>query len=162
MAPARKGGGAVISVRPWHTHMKHDGYTDEHIRAILEEARRVAVVGMSRSATKAAGHIPRYLAECGYDVVPVNPNADYICGHISYPRISEVEGQIDIVDVFRPSGQVMPIVREALTKHPRAIWLQEGIYSSEAAEMARQAGVPLIYDRCMMVEHQRLVGTGHI
>ncbi len=140
--------------------MGRDTHTDGQIRAMLEGARRVAVVGMSRSAAKAAGHVPRYLMECGYDVVPVNPNADRIGGRRSYPSISEVEGGIDIVDVFRPSDQAASVVREALTVRPGAIWLQEGIYSGAAEEMARRAGVPLVYNRCIMVEHRRLVGAG--
>ena len=135
---------------------ERDGHTDDQIRAILESARRVVVVGMSRSADKAAGHVPRYLIKCGYDVVPVNPHAGHILGRVSYPNIERVEGRIDIVDVFRPSGQVAPIVRQALAKKPGAVWLQEGIYSREAEEMAQQAHVPLIYNRCIMVEHQRL------
>ena len=140
--------------------MKRDEHTDEQIRTMLEGARKVAVVGMSRSAIKAAGQIPRYLAGCGYDVVPVNPNADHICGRRSYPRITEVEDKIDIVDVFRPSDQAASVVREALAKRPGMIWLQEGIYSAEAEELARRKDIPLVYNRCIMVEHQRLVGAG--
>ena len=140
--------------------MKRDGHTDGQIRTMLEGARRVAVVGMSRSAAKAAGHIPRYLARRGYDVVPVNPNAKHICGRRSYSSITEVEGKIDIVDIFRPSDQAASVVREALAKRPGMIWLQEGIYSGEAEEMARQEGVPMVYNRCIMVEHQRLMGAG--
>lgn len=140
--------------------MGRDTHTDGQIRAMLAGARRVAVVGMSRSAAKAAGHVPRYLMGCGYDVVPVNPNADRISGRRSYPSISEVEGRVDIVDVFRPSDQAASVVREALTVRPGAIWLQEGIYSREAEEMALREGVPLVYNRCIMVEHRRLVGAG--
>lgn len=139
--------------------MKRDGHTDGQIRAILESARRVVVVGMSRSADKAAGHVPRYLIKCGYDVVPVNPHTGHILGRVSYPNIERVEGSIDIVDVFRPSDQVVPVVRQALAKKPGAIWLQEGIYSREAEEMAQEAHVPLVYNRCIMVEHQRLASN---
>ena len=139
--------------------MKRDGHTDGQIRAILESARRVAVVGMSRSADKAAGHVPRYLIKCGYDVVPVNPYAGRILGMVSYSNIERVGGRIDIVDVFRPSDQVVPIVRQALAKKPGAIWLQEGIYNREAEEMAQEAHVPLVYNRCIMVEHQRLASN---
>ncbi|MCE2507946.1 MAG: CoA-binding protein [Nitrosopumilaceae archaeon] len=154
--------GAVICARPYRRRVKRDGHTDGQIRIMLEGARRVAVVGMSRSAAKAAGHIPRYLAGCGYDVVPVNPNADNIGGRRSYSSIAEVEGKIDIVDIFRPSDQAASVVREALAKRPGMIWLQEGIYSGEAEELARREGVPLVYNRCIMVEHQRLVGaSGH-
>ena len=153
-------GGAIICAPSHSRRVKRDGHTDGQIRTMLEGARRVAVVGMSRSAAKAAGQIPRYLAGCGYDVVPVNPNADHICGRRSYPRITEVEGRIDIVDVFRPSDQAASVVREALAKRPGMIWLQEGIYSGEAEELARREGVPLVYNRCIMVEHQRLVGVG--
>ena len=71
-----------------------------------------------------------------------------------------MEGKIDIVDVFRPSDQAASVVREALAKRPGMIWLQEGIYSAEAEELARREDIPLVYNRCIMVEHQRLVGAG--
>lgn len=155
-------GGAIICIFTPSPRMKHDGYTDRQIRTMLMSARRIAVVGMSRSAAKAAGQIPRYMAGCGYDVIPINPNTDRICDRISYAGIAEVEGQIDIVDVFRPSDQAAAVVREALAKRPKVIWLQEGIYSDEAERMARQEDIPLVYNRCIMVEHQRLVGAdGH-
>ncbi len=154
--------GAIICICTHSQRMKHDEYTDRQIRTMLMSARRVAVVGMSRSTAKAAGQIPRYLAGCGYDVIPINPNADRICGRRSYASIAEVEDQIDIVDVFRPSDQAAAVVREALAKRPKMIWLQEGIYSDEAEKLARQEGIPLVYNRCIMVEHQRLVGAdGH-
>lgn len=152
-------GGAIICICTHSQRMKRDGHTDRQIRTMLMSARRVAVVGMSRSTAKAAGQIPRYLVKCGYDVIPINPNADHIHGRRSYASIAEVEGQIDIVDVFRPSDQAAAVVREALDNRPKMIWLQEGIYSDEAEKLARQEGIPLVYNRCIMVEHQRLVGT---
>ena len=154
--------GAIICICTHSQHMKRDEHTDRQIRTMLMSARRVAVVGMSRSTAKAAGQIPRYLLECGYDVIPINPNADYICNRKSYASIAEVEYQIDIVDVFRPSDQAAAVVREALVMRPKMIWLQEGIYSDEAEKLAQQEGIPLVYNRCIMVEHQRLVGAdGH-
>lgn len=137
--------------------MKHDAQTDEKISRMLKDSVRIAVVGMSRDISKAAGQVPRYLMEKGYDIIPVNPYADRICGLRSYDSLLEIEDPLDIINVFRPSDQVVPVVREALVKRPMGIWLQEGIFNNEAVEMARRDGVPIIYNRCIMMEHRRLL-----
>lgn len=139
--------------------MRRDSHTDEQIRVMLQDARRVAVVGMSRSTTKAAGHVPRYLIKHGYDILPVNPYTKHIDGIPSYNVVSDIEGRVDIVDVFRPSEQVASIIHEALDIKPGAIWLQEGLYSREAEQMAQQAGIPFVYNRCIMMEYMKLVGA---
>jgi hypothetical protein len=111
---------------------------------------------MSQHPGKAAHGVPRYLSENGYDITPVNPNADVILGKKCFDDISQVEGEIDIVDVFRPSDQVLPVVKEAIKKNPKVIWLQEGIHNQEAEELARDAGIQVVFNRCMLAEHQRL------
>ncbi len=135
--------------------MERDTHSDDEIRQILA-LKKVAVVGMSQNQGKAAHGVPRYLSENGYDLTPVNPNADEILGKKCLDEISEVEGEIDIVDVFRPSDQVLPIVKEAIKKNPKVIWLQEGIHNQEAEELARDAGIKVVFNRCMLAEHQRL------
>ena len=135
--------------------MDRDSHTDNEIRQILS-LRKVAVVGMSQHFGKAAHGVPRYLSENGYDITPVNPNADEILGKKCFDEISQVQGEIDIVDVFRPSDQVLPIVKEAIKKNPKVIWLQEGIHNVEAEELARDAGIKVVFNRCMLAEHQRL------
>ena len=135
--------------------MEQDPYNDDEIRSILS-LKRVAVIGMSKHPRKAAQSVPRYLSENGYEITPVNPTADEILGKKCYSEISKVDGEIDIVDVFRPSEKVLPIVQEAIKIKPKVIWLQEGIHNIEAEELARNAGIKVVFNRCMLAEHQRL------
>lgn len=135
--------------------MDRDFHSDDEIRQILS-LKKVAVVGMSKNPRKAAHTIPKYLSENGYDITPVNPNADNILGKKCIDNISMVKTPIDIVDIFRPSDQVLPIVKEAIKKNPKVIWLQEGIHNEEAEELARNAGIKVVFNRCMFAEHQRL------
>ncbi len=133
-----------------------DGYTDDEIRDIFLNSRRIVVVGMSRNPDKPAHYVPMYLKERGYEIIPVNPMADEIAGLKVYKSILDVEGDIDVVDVFRPSEEVPKVVREAIKKNPKVIWLQEGIYHPEAVELAHEAGIKIVWNRCMMREHKRL------
>ena len=135
--------------------MVKDEHTDEQIREILS-LKKVAVIGMSKNSSKAAHYVPRYLSENGYDITPVNPTTDEILGKKCYDSVSEIDEEIDIVDVFRPSDQVLPVIQEAIKKKPKVIWLQEGIHNSEAEELARKEGIQVIFNRCMLAEHQRL------
>ena len=135
--------------------MEQDDHTDEQIRDILSH-KKVAVIGMSKSSFKAAHFVPKYLADNGYDVTPVNPLSDEILGKKCYGSISEIDEDIEIVDIFRPSDQVLPFVKEAIKKKPKVIWLQEGIHNSEAEELARKEGIKVVFNRCMLAEHQRL------
>ena len=136
--------------------MECDSYSDDEIREILA-LKHVAVVGMSKHPNKAAHSVPKYLMDNGYDVMPVNPTTDEILGKKSYDKISDIDGDVDIVDVFRPSEQVLPIIQEAIKKKPKVIWLQEGIHNIEAEEIARKEGIKVVYNRCMFAEHQRLL-----
>ena len=136
--------------------MERDSYTDDEIREILS-LKRVAVVGMSKNDYKAAHYVPKYLSENGYDIVPINPTADEILGKKCYDTISDVEGDIDVLDVFRPSDLVLPVVEEAIKKKPKVIWLQEGIHNLQAEDLARKNGIKIVFNRCMLAEHQRLL-----
>ena len=134
-----------------------DGLTDEEIRQILS-LKRVAVAGMSRDPAKPAHYVPKYLLERGYEIIPVNPTADVILGLRVYKSLREVQGPVDVVDVFRPSEAVPEVVREAVFVRPKVVWLQEGIYHPEAVEIARANGIKIAWNRCMMKEHRRLFG----
>ena len=138
--------------------MDIDSHSDDEIKQIFS-LKNVAVVGMSRHPEKAAHFVPKYLAENGYNITPVNPTADNIMGKKCYHSVTEIPDDIDIVDVFRPSDQVLPIVEEAIKKNPKVIWLQEGIHNSDAEELARKAGIKVIFNRCMLAEHRRLFGS---
>ena len=135
--------------------MERDSYTDEEIKQIFS-LKNVAVVGMSKNSEKAAHFVPKYLSEQGFDITPVNPNATEILGKKSYPDISSLDHHVDIIDIFRPSEDVLSFVEDAIKKKPKVIWLQEGIHNSEAEELARNNGIMIVFNRCMLAEHQRL------
>ena len=136
--------------------MEQDNYSDEQIRDILS-LKKVTVIGMSKHSSKAAHFVPKYLFENGYDITPVNPTAEEILDKKCYNSVSEIDEEIEIVDIFRPSDQILPFVREAIKKKPKVIWLQEGIHNSEAEELARKEGIKVIFNRCMLAEHRRLL-----
>jgi len=135
--------------------MEKDSHTDEEIKEIFS-LKNIAVIGMSKHQEKAAHFVPKYLVENGYNITPVNPTADEILDKKCYPTVDKIDNQIDIVDVFRPSDQVLPVVQEAIKIKPKVIWLQEGIHNAEAEELARKEGIKVVFNRCMLAEHQRL------
>ncbi|MCL7417044.1 MAG: CoA-binding protein [Halalkalicoccus sp.] len=133
--------------------------TDEEVREILGK-ETVAVVGCSTTPGKAAHEIPKYLQRQSYEVIPVNPNAEAVLGRPAYDSLLEVEEEIEIVDVFRPSDEVAGIVEEALVRDDcGVIWLQLGIHDDEAVARAEAAGRCVVEDRCMKPEHRRLVAS---
>jgi predicted CoA-binding protein len=136
--------------------MIKDSHTDEEIKDIFA-LKKIAVIGMSRHPVKAAHFVPKYLSEQGFDITPVNPTANEILGKKCYSDISLVQDPIDIVDIFRPSEQVLPVVQNAIKKKPKVIWLQEGIHNEEAENLAREHGIDVVFNRCMLAEHQRLM-----
>ena len=133
--------------------------TDAELRELLA-LNRVAVVGCSATEGKEAHEVPKYLQAHGYTVVPVNPNADEVLGETAYDSLAAVpEDAVDIVDVFRPSEEVAGIVDEALDRTDvRALWTQLGIRDDAAARRAEEAGLAVVQDHCMRIEHRRLIG----
>ncbi|KAF6247349.1 CoA-binding protein [Nitrosopumilus sp. b3] len=136
--------------------MEQDIHTDDQIRDILS-MRKVAVIGMSKNSSKAAHYVPKYLSDNGYDIKPVNLTTNKILGKKCYASISEIEEDVEIIDIFRPSEQVLSVIHDAIKKKPKVIWLQEGIHNSEAEELARKEGITVVFNRCMLAEHQRLM-----
>ncbi|APW99442.1 CoA-binding protein [Halobiforma lacisalsi AJ5] len=133
--------------------------SDAEIEAVLE-AETVAVVGCSSTPGKAAHDVPSYLADHGYEVYPVNPFADEILGRRAVDSLSELDEEVDVdvVCIFRPSDEVAGIVDEALERDDvEAIWTQLGIEDDEATVRAEGAGTTVVQDRCMKVEHRRLL-----
>ncbi|KAG2471763.1 MAG: CoA-binding domain-containing protein [Nitrosopumilales archaeon] len=135
--------------------MEKDDHSDDEIKQIFS-LKNVAVIGMSRHPEKAAHFVPKYLSEQGFNILPVNPMSSEILNKKCYSSVTEVDEPIDIVDVFRPSDQVLPVVEEAIKMKPKVIWLQEGIHNQEAEELARKEGIKVVFNRCMLAEHQRL------
>ena len=130
------------------------------LRDILATARTIAVVGLSPSPERPSQHVARYLQSVGYRIIPVNPHHASILGERSYPTLTAAAADhtIDVVDVFRRSAFVGPIVDEAISLRPppKLIWLQLGVVDEAAAERARAAGIPFVMDHCLMVEHRAL------
>jgi hypothetical protein len=134
---------------------------DEGFRRLLAYDT-VAVIGCSTTPGKAAHDVPKYLLDHGYDVVPVNPFADEIFGRDAYDSLADVEEDVGLVDVFRPSEEVPGIVDDVVAREEsrgdvEALWLQLGISHDEAVERAENAGLDVVQDRCMKVEHERLM-----
>ncbi len=130
---------------------------DDELRDLLQ-LDTIAVVGCSTTSGKAAHDVPKYLLDHGYDVIPVNPFADEIFGRDTYDSLAAIPDEIDIVDVFRPSDEVPEIVDGAIDREDAdAVWLQQGIRHDEAAERAETAGKRVVQDKCMKVEHRRLM-----
>jgi len=138
-----------------------DGLSDEELRRILSEARRIAVVGFSRDPSKPSHFVPKFLMRQGYEVIPVNPNVERILGLKAYRSLLEIEISVDVVDVFRPSSDIPWVAEHALLMRfrPKVFWMQEGIYNREAAEMLRRNNIIVVWNRCVMKEHNRLFGT---
>ena len=137
-------------------------YQDERtIEATLLAARTVAIVGLSRDPLRASYFIGYYLKRHGYRVVPVNPKETEILGEKSYPSLKEIPFPVDVVDVFRRPDAVPGIAREAVAVGAKALWLQFGVISPEAAKIAEDGGLTVVMDRCMKVEHARHLGRMH-
>jgi predicted CoA-binding protein len=137
-------------------------YSDSHLREILTRTRRVAVVGVSMNPVRPSYYVARYLGLKNFDIVPVNPGhaGEMLLGQRVVARLSDIEGGVDMVDIFRRSEHVGPIVEEALAAFPglRTIWMQIGVEHPQAAAMARARGVDVVMNRCPKIEYQRLFG----
>jgi predicted CoA-binding protein len=125
---------------------------------ILEDYRRIAMVGLSSNPFRPSHFAAIYLISEGYDVIPVNPREEEILGRRCYPTLSAIPGGIEVVNIFREPAAVPAIVEEAIGVGARVIWMQLGVIHDEAAERARDAGLEVVMDRCMKIEHARFFG----
>lgn len=132
--------------------------TDAEIREVLLAARTIAVVGLSDKPDRDSNEVARYLKGQGYRIVPVNPMIAEVLGERSYPSVREIPPnvRIDIVDIFRRSDQVPPVVDEAIARHVPVIWMQLGVENAAAAAAARAAGAVVFENLCTMAQHRRL------
>lgn len=129
----------------------------QSIAELLRESRTIAVVGLSSRKWRPSYGVSEYMQGAGYRIIPVNPKETEVLGEKSYPDLDSVLERIDIVDVFRRSEFVPEIVDAAIRAGARAVWMQEGVVHEEAARKARQAGLTVVMDRCILKEHRRLV-----
>jgi uncharacterized protein len=134
---------------------------DNELREIYQSTQTIAVVGASSDPSKPGYRIPRYLQSQGYRIIPVSPKGGEILGESVHTSLSEVDVPIDVVDVFRPAEEAPGIAHEAVAVGAKVLWLQTGITSDEAAEIARAEGVRVVMDTCMGETHARLgLGPG--
>lgn len=132
--------------------------SDDELREIFE-LETIAVVGCSATPHKQAHAIPKFMRDRGYEIIPINPYADEIFGVEPYDSLSDVEAEIDIVDIFRPSNEVAEIADEAIERDDvKVVWTQLGIRDREAGERVEAADKRYVEDRCLKVEYQRLMG----
>jgi uncharacterized protein len=136
--------------------------TDEEIRELLAATRRIAVLGMKTEAQsyQPALYVPQYLVAAGLEVVPVPvyyPEATHILGLKVYRKLADIPGEVDMVDVFRRPQDIPPHLEDIFAKRPRSVWFQSGIRNDAAAERLARAGIKVVQDRCLMVEHRTLL-----
>lgn len=139
--------------------------TDEDLRALLQRARRIAVLGIKTEAQRGQPSIdvPRYMERAGYDIVPVPvyyPEVERILGQPVFRRLQDIPGDIDLVNVFRRPKDLMPHLDDIVAKQPPAVWLQLGIRDDAFAAALVAKGIDVVQDRCILVEHRRLLGAG--
>ena len=126
---------------------------------LLRAIKTIAVVGLSRDPSRPSYQVASYLQEQGYRIVPVNPNYQEILGETVFPSLLQIpkEARIDLVNIFRRPDAVLPIVEQAIQIGARGVWMQEGVIHSVAAQLAQDAGLWVVMDRCLMVEHHQYV-----
>lgn len=149
--------GAGLDSSPGEGGAAFENPSDEAIRKLLASAHRIAVVGLSAKPARPSHGVASYLRRHGYEIVPVNPTYPAVFGERSYPSLDDVPGHVDVVDVFRRSDAVGPVADAAIRIGARALWLQEGVIDVAAALRAQAAGLIVVIDRCMAVEHARLI-----
>lgn len=133
--------------------------TDQDLKDILLTAKTIAIVGLSDKPDRDSYRVAEYLQRHGYRIIPVNPVIESVLGEKSYASVTDIPHPVDVVDIFRKPDAVGPIVEEAIAAGAKVVWMQLGVVNEAAAETARRAGLQVVMDRCMKVEHGRLVGA---
>jgi predicted CoA-binding protein len=128
------------------------------LRRVLAQTKSIAVVGLSAHWYRPSYFAAKYMQDHGYRVIPVNPSYSEVLGQPCYPSLAAIPGPVDMVDCFRKSADIMPIAREAVAKGARVLWMQLGIRNEDAARLAIDAGLEVVMDRCVKIEHARILG----
>jgi uncharacterized protein len=147
---------AIDTNASWRDHLIE---TSDGIRRVIEETRRIAVLGIKREHDRPAFYVPEYAHQAGYEIVPVPvfyPDAVEILGEKIYRTVAAIPGDVDMVNVFRRPGDIPPHVDDIIAKKPKSVWFQLGIRNDAAAEKLARAGIDVVQDRCLLVELQRL------
>ena len=128
------------------------------LRRILTQQRTIAVVGLSAQWHRPSYFAAKYMQDHGYRIIPVNPNYSEVLGQRCYPGITDIPEQVGIVDCFRRASEMVPIARDAVAIGAKVLWMQLGIRSDEAASIAVEAGLDVVVDHCVKIEHARIMG----
>ena len=131
--------------------------SDEQLKSLLDHSKTIAVVGLSPKMQRPSNAVAAYLINHGYSVIPVNPGHSEILGRACYPDLKSIPAEVDIVDIFRKSSEIGPIVDQAVEIGAGAVWMQQGIINEEAANIALEAGLRVVMDLCIKIEHSRLL-----
>ncbi len=129
------------------------------LRRILATSRVIAVVGLSGNWYRPSYFAAKYMQEHGYKIIPVNPNYTEVLGEKCYPDVASIPERIDVVDCFRKPDEMPPLAREAVAKGAKVLWMQLGIRNDEAAKIANAAGLDVVQNRCVKIEHARIMGS---
>lgn len=129
---------------------------NSEIRQLLTTAQNIAIVGLSPKGNRPSNQVAVYLLAAGYNIIPVNPGQQEILGRRCYPDLESIPEPIDIVDIFRRAEDIPPIVESAIRIGARLVWMQQGIINEEAALRAQEAGLAVVMDRCLKVDHHNL------
>lgn len=132
--------------------------TDASLRHILTTCRTIAVVGISMDEDRPSHYVSKYMQQHGYRIVPVNPRYTQVLGEVCYPSLEAIPFQLDMVDVFRRTEDVLPIAQSAMAIQAQCLWQQIGVVNLEADALVKAAGKQSVMDRCLKVEHARLIG----
>jgi len=128
------------------------------LRAILTRSRVIAIVGLSANWYRPSYFAAKYMQEHGYRIVPVNPTYTEVLGEKCYPDVKSIPGPVDVVDCFRKADEMPALAREAVWKGAKVLWMQLGIHSDDAARIASEAGLDVVQNRCVKIEHARIMG----
>lgn len=126
------------------------------IADILKNSKTIAVVGLSPKENRPSNQVARYLIDAGYTVIPVNPGQDEILGQRCYPNLAAIPVKVDVVDIFRKPEDIPPVIKEAIAMKAETVWMQSGISNEQAASMAHDAGLKVVMDRCIKIDHMSL------
>ncbi len=132
--------------------------SDAEIKEILQETRRIAIVGLSNKPDRDSYKVAKYLQEAGFTIIPINPVVDEVLGVKAVPSLLQLTEPVDLIDVFRRSEETVPIAEQSVKTGAKVLWLQLGIKNEEAERIAREAGMKVVMDRCIKIEHARLLG----
>jgi uncharacterized protein len=143
------------------TELQNKYQSPEVIRSILADTKTIALVGLSKDPQRPSYFVASYLKYEGYRVIPVNPSATEILGERCYPDLLSIPEPIDLVDIFRPAPACLEIVQQAIVKRAKSIWMQLRIVNLDAAKLAEEAGLQVVIDRCVKMEHGRYNGSLH-